>query len=90
MLVSPDAAEVRSMVDQTFRHHFHVPEDVLDELVEIPMVDDGRCIARSYRIDGYMAMWLIDIGLLQFYDAEGGMIRRANLLAELEPRAMAA
>ena len=90
MLVSPDAAEVRWIVDQTFRRHFSIPEGELDDLLEIPMVDEGRCIARSYRIDGYMAMWLIDVGILQFYDEEGRMLRRANLFADIEPKATAA
>ena len=37
-----------------------------------------------------MAMWLIDIGIVQFYDEDGNMLHRTNLLAEVNPRRMAA
>ncbi len=87
MLVSPNAAEVRWIVDQTFQRYFRLTEDDLAELIETPMIDDGRCIARSYRVSTFLAMWLIDVGILQFYDQNGRMLRRANLFAEVEPRA---
>ncbi len=90
MLVSPNAAEVRWIVDQTFQRYFHLTEDDLAELIETPMIDDGRCIARSYRVSTFLAMWLIDVGILQFYDQNGRMLRRANMFAEVEPRAAAA
>ena len=90
MLVSPNAAEVRWIVDQTFQRYFRQTEDDLAELIETPMIDDGRCIARSYRVSTFLAMWLIDVGILQFYDQNGRMLRRANLFAEVEPRAAAA
>jgi hypothetical protein len=90
MLVSPNADEVRWIVHQTFRRFLGLCEDDLLKLREIPMIDEGRCIARSYRVSNYLAMWLIDVGILQFYDDEGRMLRRANLLAEIEPETMAA
>ena len=90
MLISPSAPEVRWIVDKTFQRHFHLNDDELDELVETPMIDEGRCIARCYRVSTFLAMWLIDVGILQFYDESGRMLRRANLFAEVEPRAAAA
>jgi hypothetical protein len=90
MLVSPNAFEVRWIVDQTFQRFLGLSADDLVHLREIPTIDDGRCIARSYRVKNYLAMWLIDVGILQFYDDEGRMLRRANLFAEVEPRTMAA
>ena len=54
------------------------------------MVDNGRCMARCYRVSNLLAMWLKDVGILQFYDDEGRMLRRANLFAEVEPKAAAA
>lgn len=90
MLVSPNASEVRWIVDESFKRFYRLTNDDLAELVETPMIEDGRCIARSYRVSSFLAMWLIDIGLLQFYDENGRMLRRANLLAEIEPRAAAA
>ena len=41
-------------------------------------------------VDHLMAMWLADIGLIQFYDCEGNMLRTVNLFAEIAPLRMAA
>lgn len=90
MLVSPTPEEVRWIVDQSFHKFFNVSDEELEDLVETPMIDEGRCVARSYRVATFLAMWLKDVGILQFYDEEGRMLRRANLFAEVEPRAAAA
>jgi hypothetical protein len=37
-----------------------------------------------------MAMWMIRVGILQFYDAEGDMLCTINLVRELEPQRVAA
>lgn len=84
MTISPSAAEVRSLVRRTFVD-LGVDLVSLAELSETVMVDEGHMRARSYRVSNLMAMWLIDVGLLQFYDDEGNMLRRANLLMKLEP-----
>ena len=85
MLVSPTPTEVRWIVEQSFQKYFQLTDEDLEDLVEIPMIDNGRCIARSYRVATYLAMWLQDVGILQFYDEHGAMLRRANLFAEIEP-----
>ena len=85
MLVSPTPTEVRWIVEQSFQKYFHLTDEDLEDLVEIPMIDNGRCMARSYRVSNYLAMWLQDVGILQFYDEHGAMLRRANLFAEIEP-----
>ena len=54
------------------------------------LVDGGRCAGRSYRAGDHMAMWLVDIGIIQFYDGEGNMLQTINLLRELELDRMAA
>ena len=90
MQVHPSVEEVRWIVERTFKEHFQIGADEFEELLETPMVDEGRCIARCYRVSNYLAMWLIDVGILQFYDDRGRMLRRANLLAEIEPTAAAA
>ncbi|MCA9211648.1 MAG: hypothetical protein KDB27_01165 [Planctomycetales bacterium] len=89
MLVSPSAVEVRQIVRRILQD-LGVSQADLDDMSETVRVEDGRCLARSYRAAGYLGMWLIDVGLLQFYDEEGNMIRHANLLAEIEPRRVAA
>lgn len=90
MLVSPTPKEVRWIVEQSLQRYFSVADEDLEDLLEVPMVEGGRCIARSYRVSNLLAMWLIDVGILQFYDDQGRMLRRANLFAEIEPRAAAA
>ena len=90
MLVSPTDNEVRWIVEQSFQRYFSVSDEEMLDLNESGVVDDGRCIARCYRVANYLAMWLKDVGILQFYDDRGRMLRRANLFAEIEPRSAAA
>ena len=84
MTISPNAAEVRSLVRRTFVE-LGVDLVTLADLDETVMIDEGHTRARSYRVSNLMAMWLIDVGLLQFYDDEGNMLQRTNLLMEIEP-----
>jgi hypothetical protein len=37
-----------------------------------------------------MAMWMIEVGLVQFYDANGNMLRTINLFEEVKPMTIAA
>jgi hypothetical protein len=60
------------------------------EIAENVVIDRGRCVARSYRSEGYLAMWLIEVGILQFYNAEGDMLATINLLRRITPQRMAA
>ena len=89
MTISPDAELIRNIVFRTFLE-LDVEEEALDDLDERIMLDDGRYVARSYRVDDFMAMWMIDVGLVQFYDGEGNMLRTVNLFEEIEPQWMAA
>jgi hypothetical protein len=84
MRVIPTAAEIRRMVAQAFCDFGgqHIGPLDLDESMRI---DGGKVVARTYRTDTHWAMWMIDIGLLQFYDDEGQMLRTVNLFEELEP-----
>ena len=81
--------EVRELVIRTFEY-FDVYLDDPWDLDETILIDDGQYSARTYRIDDCMAMWLVEIGIVQFYDADGNMLRTVNLLEELEPQRMAA
>jgi hypothetical protein len=80
----PSAAEVRRLVAEIFSE-FSTDEFGPLDLNESLRVDGGKLVARTYRSDCLMAMWMIDIGLLQFYDDEGQMLRTINLFEELEP-----
>ena len=89
MRTDPLPYEVRELVLQTFQS-FDVEIFSAAEFDETVLIDDGRYAARTYKVDGYMAMWLVEIGIVQFYDAEGNMLLTVNLLEELEPQRMAA
>jgi hypothetical protein len=89
MVVCPDAVQVRSIVRRIFTE-LGIDRLSLEELSETILIDEGTIRARSYRIENLMAMWLMDVGIVQFYDDEGNMLRRANLLLEAAPRRMAA
>jgi hypothetical protein len=89
MTISPDPDKIRTIVFRTFLE-LDVDEDCLADLDERIMLDEGRYVARSYRVENFLAMWMIDVGLVQFYDANGNMLRTVNLFEEIEPQRMAA
>jgi hypothetical protein len=60
------------------------------QINETVLIDQGRYVARSYRIEGYLAMWLVAVGILQFYDDCGRMLATINLFETLRPKRMAA
>jgi hypothetical protein len=89
MRTDPLPRDVRELVIRMFGYFDVAIEDPLD-LDETILINDGRYSARTYKAGGLMAMWLLGIGIVQFYDAEGVMLRTVNLLEELEPCRMAA
>jgi len=89
MRTDPLPCEVRELVIRIFEYFDVVIDSPLD-LDETILIDDGRYSARTYKADGYMAMWLLEIGVVQFYDDQGNMLRTVNLLEELEPLRVAA
>jgi hypothetical protein len=70
--------EVRALVARIFRQHGAVAGQTID-LLESALFDDGRCVAWSYRLTDLMAMWFVEIGILQFYDAEGNLLHTLSL-----------
>jgi len=60
------------------------------EIKETILIDQGRYVARSYCIEGYLAMWLVAVGILQFYDNCGRMLATINLFESLRPQRAAA
>ena len=89
MTVAPDPEEVRRIVVRTFLE-LGAGEQGVATVAENLVIDQGRCVARSYRTDTLFAMWLIGVGIVQFYDAEGNMLRTINLLQEQRERRLAA
>ena len=83
------AADVRHLVTRYFLDLGLEAVDVA-EVQENIRIDRGRCVARCYRVSDMFAMWLIDVGVLQFYDADGEMLQTVNLFTELQPQQAAA
>ena len=83
------AADVRNLVTRYFLEFGASAVDAADVQENI-RIDRGRCVARCYRAAEMFAMWLIDCGVLQFYDAEGEMLHTVNLFTELQPQRAAA
>ena len=89
MTVAPRPEYVRQLVVHTLQE-FGVTLRGVSDLKETILIDEGRYLARSYRLQGLLAMWLVEIGIVQFYDAEGTMLRTINLHEESRPQSMVA
>jgi hypothetical protein len=81
MKVTPQADLVRQIVVRTFTE-LHPENLEPTALVEMILIHDGKYRGRSYRSQGLLAMWLVDIGLLQVYGSDGEMLRTINLFEE--------
>ncbi len=89
MRVEPRPNEVRQLVIEIFRS-LGSPTKDLFELHETVMIQGGRCLGRKYRTRQLNAVWLIDAGLIRFYDHRRRVLRTVNLFEELAPVRMAA
>jgi len=89
MRVEIQPREVRGLVLAAFEQLGASTVSLFD-LEEDILIHDGRYTARSYRADHLMAMWFVGLGLVQFYDADGNMLRTINLSKDLKPLKMAA
>jgi hypothetical protein len=87
--MKPEPSRIREMVAQVFQE-LGAKIDDLGNLGETLLIDDGRCAARSYCAGDLMAMWLVEVGVLQFYDGSGSMLRTFSLSGEKKPRRKAA
>ena len=81
MIITPQPHYVRKLVARTFTElgvTVRNPSDLEETILE----DEGDHSARSYQFGAYTATWLAEVGILQFNDAEGRMLRTINLLEE--------
>ena len=78
MREEPRPSEIRRLVLKLFRQWGTVPSRLF-EMQEKIRVDRHRVVARTYRVDRLMAMWLSEVGILQFYDADGRMLATIHL-----------
>ena len=89
MTVSQDPKQIKQIVARAFEE-LGAKTDESPDLNETLLIHDGHYVARSYRAGELMAMWFVDNGFIQFYDAEGNMLRTVNLYPEITDRRMAA
>ena len=89
MRLEPQPTEVLSAVVGMLERFGASPQSLFD-LEETIRIDRGKCVARSYRVDGLMAMWLMGVGIVQFYDSDGNMLATINLLEAAVPQQMVA
>jgi hypothetical protein len=81
MIITFHPHYVRKLVTRTFTE-LGVTVRSSSDLEESIVGDETDGSARSYQIGGYLAMWLVEVGSLQFYDVEGHTLRTINLLEE--------
>lgn len=87
MTASPCPHEVWEIVAQTFAEFGAARSQLIKETA---LVDGGRYLARAYRLQGFLAMWFVEEGVLQFSDAQHRILRTINLWEEMVPQRMAA
>ena len=88
MTVRPHPDTVARLVVAIFGE-YGVKVRNMAQLNETLLIDGGRFVARSYRTRGLAAMWLLAVGIVQFYDREGNMLRTVNLLERTPPLRLA-
>lgn len=89
MTVTLKADIVRQVVARTLQE-FGDGMDGISDIKETIFLSEGKCLARSYRHGGWMAMWLVEDGIVQFYDSQGNMLRTVGLNDETGQSRMAA
>ena len=89
MRTDPHPEDVRKLVAEMFEQ-FGVSAEEVAAIDETILIDRRRYVARSYRTENYLAMWLLEVGILQFYDGEGKMLATINLFESFQPQRMAA
>jgi hypothetical protein len=89
MTVTPLPDQVQALVLQAFEE-LGVKPNAPSDVNETILIQDGHYFARTYRLARLMAMWFVDNGFIQFYDADGNMLRTINLGQETSSRRMAA
>ncbi len=77
---------VRQLVVQALGELLKQPFES-EEMVETILIRDGQYRGRSYRFAGWMALWLVESGLVQFFDTEGDLVRVAEVVRRAATKA---
>jgi hypothetical protein len=89
MRLESEPNDVRSALVAMFERFGASPQALFDS-EETIQIDRGKYVARSDRVEGLMAMWLLGVGIVQIYDADGNMLATINPLEEAVPQQMVA
>ncbi len=89
MTVRPKSRDVKRLVARTFVELGAAMPSVF-RLRETAFVTEGKCLARSYRVESLKAVWLVEEGIIRFHDAQGNTLRTINLFEEAQHQILAA
>jgi len=85
MLSPHTPTSVRQLVVEHFARFGADPQEA-DACAETILIRDGKYRGRSYRTSELLAMWMIEIGLVQFYAADGAMLATVSLDERTAPQ----
>ena len=85
--LSPTA--IREVVLDGFQQHSSQKISGV-ELEEHIRIEEGKAVAYCYRLEHLFAMWMVPIGLVQFYDDQGHMLDTLDMMAPASPERRAA
>ncbi len=71
-------SEVREFVLEAFSRLSRKTSE-RNALEEVLLVRDGVYSGRSYRWGGWMANWMISVGVIAFYNQRGDLVRTVDL-----------
>ncbi len=81
--------EMRRVVLDGFQQHY--TQDLSgDDLEERVRIEEGKVVAYCYRTENLFAMWMVQVGLVQFYDDQGNLVQTLDLIAPVTPQRRAA
>ena len=85
MLSQQTPTSIRQLVVEYFGR-FGADANDAETCAETILIRDGKYRGRSYRTASMMAMWMIEIGLVQFYAADGEMLATISLDERAAPQ----
>ena len=85
MTVEPRRREMQQIVARTFLDLGVQPRAIF-ELKETALVDGGTCMARCFRVEDLKAVWCVDDEIVNFFDAQGHLLRTVNLTENVVPQ----
>ncbi len=73
-----EPGQVRQLVAETLTHH-GLAQDQLGHIQETLLLREGRYLGRSFRVDGWLAVWLPKVNLMSVYAPDGELLEAIDL-----------